>query len=121
MELVKVKSNSKSGLPTISINKKGVMRLSPMVKEALNLKVGDKVGFYFDKDKPKDWFIKINDNDITLRNADKAKTSLLSNSSIVANRLLNSIGFSTKAIMRIVLVPVEEHTYCILTASAKGE
>lgn len=122
MELVKVKSDVRYGIPTISVNKSGVIRLSLMVKNSLGLKAGDKVGFYFDKDKPKDWFIKINDDDdIILRNVDKAKSALLVNSSNIANTLLKSIGFSTNATMRIVLVPVEEHTYCILTASAKGE
>lgn len=121
MELVKVKSDSRSGLPLISINKTGVMRLSPMVKETLKLKAGDKVGFYHEKDNPKNWSIKINDDDITLRNADTAKTALLANSSSVANKILRSLDFVNKATIRVALKPFQEDYYAILSSSAQGE
>jgi len=122
MELVKVRSDVRYGVPAINVNKSGVMRLSPMIKKTLKLKAGDKVGFYFDKDNPKDWCMKINDDDITLRDADTAKTALLANSSVVANKILLSFDFLTKATIRVALKPFKEDCYFALLAStAKGE
>ncbi len=121
MELVKVKSNSASGIPTININKTGVMRLSPTVKEGLKLKAGDKVGFYFEKDNPKNWSLKINDDDITLRNADKEEKAILSNSSAVANKILSSFDFVNKMTLRVALKPFQEDYFALLASSAKGE
>ena len=121
MELVKVKSDACRGIPTISINKNGVIRLSPMVKECLELKVGDKVGFYFDKDEPKNWSLKINDDDITLRKADKDGKAVLSNSATVAKEILRSFDFVNKMTIRLALKPFQEDYFALLASSAKGE
>lgn len=123
MELVKVETKSRVlGVPVVSIVKSGVIRLSPIIKDTLKLKIGDRVGFYYDKDKPKEWSLKINDDDITLRNADTAKTALLANSSVVANKILASLGFVNKVTIRMALKPFKDDCYfALLTSSAKGE
>ncbi len=118
MEFVKVKSFNRRGLPTINVNKSGVMRLSPLVKDTLKLKAGDKIGFYHEKDNPKNWCMKINDDDIELRKVHKA---LLASSASVANEILKSFDFVNSVLIRVALKPIEGDYYALLTSSAKGE
>lgn len=109
----------------VSVNKNGVIRLNEPAVEYLSMFPGNKINFYQDKDSPKDWFIKIEDDGIVLREKKSYGKGLLLQSASITRDMIKSLGFESRFMALLAKEPLNfnntEGFYAILTSSAKGK
>ncbi len=109
----------------VNVNKNGVIRLNELVVEHLILCSGNKINFYQDKDSPKDWFIKIEDDGLVLREKKSYGKGLLLQSASITRDMIKSLVFESRFTALLAKEPLNfnntEGFYAILTSSAKGK
>lgn len=118
MELVEYKMNRRSDIfPGISVGKKGTMRFNRSAVNELELKPGQKVMFAQDKNEPLDWYFKIGNEGVTMRETTSKDGSLIFNFSIVARAILGTIKTESTTLIRIATKASENGYHAILTRS----
>lgn len=118
MELIEFKENSRRSnlYPSLSVGKKGAMRINREAVKKLGLKAGDEIAFYQDKKEPIDWYMRFGQDGVKMRDTNKGEGSLIFNFSAVAVKMLATVN-KDKAQFRIATEPTTGGYYAILTRS----
>lgn len=118
MDLIEYKQQSTRlmEVPFMSVSENGIIRFSKYAMDEIGLHDGDRITFYQDKKNPMDWYFKKTEEGARLR-LDTSRNSICINFSMVAKKILQSIGTDKITRIRIATEPVDGGYYAIITRS----
>lgn len=114
----------RSGKPTLSIHRIGIITISKQLAEDLKIKEGSFVELLQDEDRPTDWYLIINssDNGFEVRRKKATTYTLVFNSKHVVREMLKSVALEKSARFLVSISETELepdlYAYAIITKSA---
>ncbi len=125
LKLVNVEKSRETG-KFISVNKSGVFSFSKDLTDTIGLEEGQKIDFYQDEEKPKDWYFTIveeGQNIIRGNGKDAKYKMMMTNCSDMAKKIKTSLNFDNTKTLRVpVGLAFNENGndyYPIITAAVK--
>lgn len=105
------------GLPTISINQKGIITFNVIARDRLGLSPGDRITIFQDEDRRQDWYFKINAErgGVLLREVSGTR-AMVCNFAEAAYELLRAMELNTTSRFQVATEPIDG-LYAIITKS----
>lgn len=117
-------SKLRVGRLSVRFTKKGAILFSAKATKLICIDKDSYIEFLQDEDSPQDWYIKKSNEEIGLRCRHAANSSIMVNSAIVSNKILESINNINESVgFLISKKPIkvdDEELWLIITSSAKS-